>query len=98
MVDGSNALNAMEFYYRFIKEVYPERMLEDGSILMDVYKNGAHFTPVVINIINSIIDSIGSGYKHQNEYFRIDAVGWTSHYQDMENDPMSINIGYACVR
>ena len=86
-------INATEFYHRFINEVYPELILEDGRTLMDVYKKSSDFTPVITNIINRIIDSIDPEYTHQNEYFRIDAIGWVSHYQDMLNDPSIKNFG-----
>ncbi len=28
-----------------------------------------------------------AGYTHQNEYFRIDVIGWVGHAEEMENDP-----------
>lgn len=51
--------------------------------LMEIYKKDAAFTPVITGIINGIIEEV-AGYTHQNEYFRIDAVGWESHYEDMK--------------
>lgn len=82
-------LSAKDFYNAFIKEVYPDRDI-DGRKLLDIYRNGAEFTPVVTKIINQIIKD--AGYKSQNEYFRIDAVGWISQHELMENDPQGKNI------
>lgn len=49
----------------------------------ETYKHDADFTPVVISEINKIIED-DTGWKAQNEYFRIDAVGWESHYQEIK--------------
>ncbi len=79
------AMDARAFFKKFKTETNKDRWIkEKGKTLFEIYKVDAEFTPVVTKIINDIIDS--AGYIHQNEYFRIDAVGWISRYMDMEKD------------
>lgn len=74
-------MNAKEFYKAYIEATNVGSKWNINNELMEVYKKDAAFTPVITKIINSIIDT---EYVHQNEYFRIDAVGWLSHYEDMK--------------
>ena len=46
---------------------------------------------MIKKIINQIIKD--AGYEAQNEYFRIDAVGWTSHFEDMRDAPENKELG-----
>ena len=84
-------MNASEFYNKLLLSINENRIF-NGKRLIDIYRYDAEYTPVIIKIINEIIDSAGSEYHHQNEYFRIDAVGWVSHYEDMETDAEKENI------
>lgn len=86
-------MNANEFYQKFIEATDKNRILEgEEKRLFDIYKKDAEFTPVVVKkIINQIIKD--AGYEAQNEYFRIDAVGWKSHFEDMRDDPENIGLG-----
>ena len=68
--------DAMWFYDRFTTKITWEKYAE-------AYKNDALFTPQVIKAINEIIED-GTGWTHQNEYFRIDALGWETHYQSIK--------------
>lgn len=78
-------MDSRQFLKRFMEEVYRDRWIDDkNKTLFDIYLNDAEYTPVITKIINDIIDS--AGYTHQNEYFRIDAIGWISHYEDMKKD------------
>ncbi len=79
-------MNAKEFYQKYVEATDKDRIVEgEEKRLFDIYKKDAEFTPVVIKkIINEIIKE--AGYEAQNEYFRIDAVGWKSHYEDMKKD------------
>ena len=79
-------MNAHEFYNEFIIKTDEDREI-DGKRLFEIYKSCAEFTPVITSIILDIIES--AGYKSQKEYFRIDAVGWISHYTDMKSDAES---------
>ena len=85
-------MNAREFYKEYITRVTPDRVVEDGRKLIDVYKNDAEFTPEVMKIINSIIESAGNGYKAQNEYYRVDAVGWVTKYRQMEEKAEKVKL------
>ena len=84
-------MNASEFYNKLLLSINENRIF-NGKRLIDIYRYDAEYTPVIIKIINEIIDSAGSEYHHQNEYFRIDAIGWVSHYEDMETDAKKENI------
>ena len=46
------------------------------------YQHNTEFTNFIIERINQIIKS--RGWVAQNEYFRIDAMGYRSHYKDLE--------------
>ena len=76
-------MDAKDFFGTFLKEIEQNRNYE-GRDLFDIYKHNAEYTSVIIKIINEIIKE--TGCTPQNEYFRIDAVGWTSHSQDMKKE------------
>lgn len=73
-------MDAREFLKAYIDATNARNQ---NNELMEIYKKDAAFTPVITGIINGIIEDV-AGYTHQNEYFRIDAVGWESHYEDMK--------------
>ncbi len=73
-------MDAREFLKAYIDATNARNQ---NNELMEIYKKDAAFTPVITGIINGIIEEV-AGYTHQNEYFRIDAVGWESHYEDMK--------------
>ncbi len=76
-------MDAKDFFSTFLKAIEQNRNYE-GRDLFDIYKYNAEYTSVIIKIINEIIKE--TGCTPQNEYFRIDAVGWTSHSQDMKKE------------
>ena len=73
---SNGSFGALWFFDEFTKKITWEKYAE-------TYKNDAIFTPIVTKAINEIIEN-GTGWTHQNEYFRIDAVGWESHYQNIK--------------
>jgi len=82
-------MTATEFYKAFLEETAEGRIWEDGRTLLEIYRTDADYTKVVMKIINQIIDR---EYTHQNEYFRIDAVGWTSNYQDIQEEAKELHL------
>lgn len=82
-------MDAKRFYEKFLQAIGQKRNYE-GRDLFNIYKHNAEYTSVIIKIINEIIKK--EGYSPQNEYFRIDAVGWTSHYQDMQKEAEAAGI------
>lgn len=72
-------MNAVRFFEEYVEQVRPDR------IMHEVYKNGPLLTKVVNEkLIPDIIQKIwgktdeNEVWKVQNEYFRIDVVGWQS--------------------
>ena len=82
-------MDAKEFFYKYKKATDKER-IKNGKRLFDYYLHNKEFTPIVIEIINEIIKE--AGYIPQNEYFRIDAVGWISNYKKMKEAARKANI------
>ena len=76
-------MDALSFYRNFKMKTDRNRVI-NGRTLFEIYKKDAEYTPVITEIINGIISD--AGYTSQNEYFRIDAIGWTSHYEEMKED------------
>ncbi|MBQ8642478.1 MAG: hypothetical protein IJ480_09710 [Clostridia bacterium] len=72
------------FLYHFLSRVtedaYDRIYREDESA----------FTGAVIGEINGIIRDMG--YVPQNEYFRIDAVGWVSRWQEIAAEAASVGL------
>ncbi len=89
-------MTAIDFYKEFTKRTREDLICDDGRTLFEKYKSNSDFTPAVTRIINGIIDDYvdnGIHYTHQNEYFRIDSVGWVSNYRIMKDDADRENIG-----
>jgi len=82
-------MNAREFYEIFIQKTSQD-VLINNKTLFDVYKSSKEYTPVIMGIINEIIAE--AGYNPQNEYYRIDAIGWTSHSDDMKEEATTKDI------
>ena len=78
------SFDALWFFDEFTKRITWEKYAE-------TYKNDALFTPMVTKAINEIIEN-GTGWTHQNEYFRIDAVGWESHYQNIKKEANDVGL------
>ena len=74
-MDHSN-FNALWFFRKFTEAITWEKYAES-------YKHDADFTPKAIREINRIIED-GTGWKAQNEYFRIDAVGEEAHDKEIK--------------
>ena len=76
-------MDARQFFERFIEVTDKERIIA-GNRLFDIYRSNSGYTSVITGILNEMVDE--AGYTHQNEYFRIDVVGWVSRYKEMEAD------------
>ena len=73
-MENINASKGNKFYNLFVEKI--------KQITLETYKGKLEeFTKQVTEVINAIIEESCSS---QNEYFRIDAVGWTSY--SAEND------------
>ena len=81
---SNGSFDALWFYDEFTKRITWERYAE-------TYKNDALFTPIVTRVINEIIEN-GTGWTQQNEYFRIDAVGWESHFQSIKRETNNVGL------
>lgn len=82
-------MDAKEFLIKFKSETDENRVI-NGRRLFDIYLIDKEYTPVITQIINNIIES--AGFTHQNEYFRIDAVGWISYFEIMKVDAQKKDI------
>ena len=78
-------MNARNFF-----KIYTDTLNKQVKELLPTYKNDKEFTPIIKKIINKIITDCG--YNAQNEYFRIDCVGWISRYENMKSDAKAKNI------
>lgn len=76
-------MDAKDFLTKFIDKTNSNKVWTNGKKLFEIYRHDAEYTKVVTEIINSIIRE---EYTPQNEYFRIDAVGWISRYEDMKDE------------
>lgn len=75
---------AIKFFNSFISETAEQ-------ITLDMYKHDAtKFTQSITGIINTIIT--GMGYIPENEYYRIDAIGWSDKKADNEKDALRIGL------
>ena len=86
------SIEAKDFLNEFVTSLKPETLTKTGTSLLEVYKNDAKFTPVVINIINEIIEATGVGYKAQKEYYRIDVVGWITKYEKIKKEANEVKL------
>ena len=71
-----SAFDAKWFFRKYTEKITWEKYAE-------AYRHDSEFTPLVTAAINEIIED-GTGWQHQNEYFRIDIVGWESHYETIK--------------
>ncbi|MBE5855642.1 MAG: hypothetical protein E7297_09830 [Lachnospiraceae bacterium] len=92
-------MNAHGFYKEFMRRIC------DTPELMKEYKNSSEYTKLIIPLINEIIKESRNDYKleeHeleqqscfgvQNEYFRIDACGWVSHFKSIESQAEKLGL------
>lgn len=75
--------NAEYFYQRFKQRVTEEKY---GS----VYRDNTRFTAAVMAEINEIICEMG--FTVQNEYFRIDAIGWNSKWDQIRDEAGALGL------
>ena len=75
-------MNAIEFFTKYKTRV------NAGTVGMSIYQNNKAFTELINKkIIPEIIESQGDPkLTAQNEYFRIDTVGWVSRWDDVKAD------------
>ena len=59
------------------------RRVINDSESVDSYQDSKAFTPVVTKKIRSVIDSYG--LTSEQEYYRIDVIGYESHYKKIKN-------------
>lgn len=71
-------IRATRFYEQFKSEV------EANICLAEYRKGGTEFTKQITEIINNIIKN--SGLCPENEYYRIDAIGWSDHKDLIEDE------------
>ena len=80
-------INAKEFYRRFVEATREDNIAPDGRTYLEVYKVDADYTKLVNGpIISDLIKGIDPRMEVQHEYFRIDSVGWISHYEEMKEE------------
>lgn len=77
-------MHAEEFYLEFISLMKEHYIFENGKTYMEIYKDFPAFTKLInYTIIPQIIKK--AGYKNQNEYFRIDVIGWDKNNNEQTN-------------
>lgn len=76
-------MDAKQFYAAFQKEIEANR-----EELFRHYTQDKRFTKDIMALINGIIKS--AGCKAQNEYYRIDAIGWVEHERLKEMKKMAV--------
>lgn len=79
-------MNAKEFYEKFISLVREECTYGDNGTYWKIYrKDEPTFTKIINNnVVPQIIKN--EGMMVQNEYFRIDTVGWITKYDSIDKD------------
>lgn len=82
-------MHAADFFSAFKEKVSEDKMWE-MSRLIDIYRNNGKFTDAVMPLLNELITE--AGYIAQNEYFRIDAIGYTTRYKEMKEAALKENI------
>lgn len=85
-------MDAREFFEQYIsmvKEWYP---FDDKNNYFDIYSTDAPAFTRLIN--NSVVPEIikRAGLEYQNEYFRIDTVGWRTKYQIIESESKELGL------
>lgn len=96
-------MNANEFFSKFKQEVSETTIISKKMLpelpeiwekndFFSIYKNqGAVYTKLINKyVIPKIISS--AGMQAQNEYFRVDTVGWVSQYKRMESDAAELGL------
>lgn len=83
-------MNAQEFYHKFINAVVEENKTDNGKTYFEVYHKSSDFTKLVTSIINRIIGSgvdekTGKSYISQNEYFKVDTIGYIDRKKEMQS-------------
>lgn len=87
-------MNAQEFYHKFVNAVFEENKTDNGKTYFEIYHKstgtGTELTKLVKPIINRIIESgtdekTGKDYISQNEYFKVDAIGYIDRKEEMQN-------------
>ena len=81
-------MNAIEFFTEYKKRVTTE------TVGMHIYQDNKAFTELINkNIIPEIIESQSNPQlTAQNEYFRIDTVGWVSRWDDVKDEAKQIGL------
>ena len=79
-------MNAITFFSQFGDEVKETVIYDDGRSYFEIYKNDEPTFTKIINkiVVPKIIKS--DGLECQNEYFRIDTIGWKAKYQKIPED------------
>lgn len=79
-------MNAITFFAQFVDEVKETVIYDDGRSYFEIYKNDEPTFTKIINkiVVPKIIKS--DGLECQNEYFRIDTIGWKAKYQKIPED------------
>lgn len=72
-----------EFFDKFQMIFSPNSEFREKAV--DCYNRNTAFTNFIIERINKIIESMG--YMSQNEYLRIDAIGYTTKKENLEPLP-----------
>ena len=69
------------FFYEFNKTFAEDSVYREKAV--ETYAHNTTFTSFIIDRINSIIKG-KEGYISQNEYFRIDSMGYKSKWEELE--------------
>ncbi len=96
-------MNAHDFYSVFVrtarestlvtKEMLPSLQEAWGTVtFLDLYRNNEPAYTELVNkyIVHKIIEDAGMTTQH--EHFRIDTVGWTTRYQEMQKAAQDANL------
>ncbi len=70
-----------KWFYEEFSKIFAKDS-EDLQEAITIYQNNTKFTKFIIERINKIIKTKNNDYC--NEYFRIDAMGYKSHYTDLK--------------
>ena len=79
-------MDANTFFAQFVDAVVETAVYDEGRLYFDIYKDDE---PTFTKIINKIVVPKiikNDGLEYQNEYFRIDTIGWRPKYQKIPED------------
>lgn len=78
-------MNAQEFFEQYLSLVNEEYIYSDNRSYRKIYMTDEPTFTKIIN--NNVVPEIikNAGWSWQNEYFRIDTVGWKTKYKNVEN-------------